>query len=135
MIQWKDSYRIGIDIIDTQHKILFDLAEEAEKMLELPDYIDKFDEIVEIVNELRSYVKYHFEEEEKILFQIQYSAFFKHKIAHNDFIDYIYELDIDEIDRDQNTEILNLLNTLNEWLIEHVLVEDKKWSEIYKEKM
>nr|WP_302597221.1 bacteriohemerythrin [uncultured Cellulosilyticum sp.] len=135
MIQWKESYRIGVDIIDEQHKKLFDLAEEAEEMLELPEHSDKFDEIVEIVNELRDYVKYHFAEEEKILFEIQYSKFFKHKVAHNDFVDYIYKLDMDEIDRHQNDKILELLRALNDWLVEHVLVEDRQWSEVYKTKM
>lgn len=134
MIQWKDSYRIGVNLIDEQHKKLFDLAEEAEDMLKLPNHLDKFDEIVEIVNELREYVKYHFEEEEKILFNIQYHKFFKHKVAHNDFISYIYELDLDEIDKHQNEEILKLLRTLNDWLVEHVLVEDREWAAIYKQK-
>lgn len=135
MIQWKDSYRIGVDIIDEQHKKLFDLAEEAEGMLELPDHLDKFDDIVEIVNELRDYVKYHFAEEEKILFKIQYSKFFNHKVAHNDFIEYIYELDLEEMDKHQNEKVLELLRKLNEWLVEHVLIQDKEWAEVYKRQM
>ncbi len=135
MIQWRESYRIGIDIIDEQHKKLFDLAEQAEAMLELSDYIDKYDEIVGIVDELRAYVKYHFGEEEKILFKIQYNKFFTHKVAHYDFIEYIYELDLEEIDKDQNNKILELLRHLNEWLVKHVLVEDKAWAEVYKQQL
>lgn len=133
MIQWKDTYKIGVEVIDTQHKKLFELAQEAEELLNAPEYLDKYDEVVRILNELREYVKYHFEEEEKILFEMQYKAFFKHKIYHQDFVKYIYELDLEELDHHQNKIILELLNNLNEWLIEHVLVEDRAWANVYKE--
>lgn len=134
MIQWNDSYRIGVDIVDEQHKVLFNLAEEAEEMMKLPDHLDKFDEIVDIVTSLRDYVKYHFEEEEKILLDIGYKKFFSHKVEHQDFIDYIYKLDLEEIDQHQNEQILELLHTLYHWLVDHVLVQDTHWSQIYKEK-
>ena len=61
--------------------------------MELPDHVDKYDEIVKVLNELRDYVKYHFEQEEKLLLEIQYRQFFAHKVAHNDFIEYIYSQD------------------------------------------
>ena len=134
MIQWNDSYRIGVDIVDEQHKVLFNLAEEAEEMMKLPDHLDKFDEIVDIVTSLRDYVKYHFEEEEKILLDIGYKKFFSHKVEHQDFIDYIYKLDLEEIDQHQNEQILELLHTLYHWLVDHVLVQDTHWAQIYKEK-
>lgn len=134
MIQWKESYRLGIDIIDEQHKRLFDIAEEAEQIMELPDYIDKFDEIVRVLNELRDYVKYHFDQEEEILLKIGYKKFFEHKVAHNDFIEYIYSLDIEDIDKHQQERGLNILRILMDWLVEHVLEKDVQWSKVYKEK-
>ena len=134
MIQWKDSYRLGIDIIDKQHKKLFDIAEEAESIMELPEHVDKFDEIIAIINELRDYVKYHFEQEEKLLLEIQYNRFFAHKVAHQDFIEHIYALDMNDIDEHQTEKCLELVRMLIDWLIEHVLEQDKQWAEVYKEK-
>lgn len=133
MIQWKDAYKLEVEVIDAQHKRLFDLTQEAEELLNGSEYMDKYDEIIRILNELREYVKYHFEEEEKILFKIQYKEFFKHKICHNDFVSYIYDLDLEYLDLNQNESILKLLNKLNEWLIEHVLVEDRAWVKVYQE--
>ena len=135
MIQWDESYRLGIDTIDEQHKKLFDIAEEAEEMMQLPDYLDKYDEIVNILNELRDYVKYHFEQEEKLLLEIQYKQFFAHKVAHNDFIDYIYSQDLADIDEHQTERGLKLVEMLIDWLVDHVLKRDKEWAQVYKEKM
>lgn len=132
MIYWKESYRVGIDIIDEQHKRLFDIAEEAEKLMEMPEHIDKFDEIINILNELRDYVKYHFEQEEELLLEIKYKKFFEHKIAHNDFIEYIYSLDIEDIDKHQHDRGIKILRVLMDWLVEHVLERDNEWATIYK---
>lgn len=134
MIEWKDSYRLGIDIIDEQHKKLFDIAEDAETIMVMPEHVDRFDEIITILNELRDYVKYHFEQEEKLLLEIQYNKFFDHKVAHNDFIEHINAFNIDEIDEHQTEKCLELVRILIDWLIEHVLEKDKQWAKVYKEK-
>lgn len=133
MIHWKDSFRLGIDDIDAQHKHLFDTAEEIEALLALPDHIDKFDDIVNLLNELRDYTKYHFNAEQKLLLSIHYSNFFAHKVQHDDFITYIFGLDLDEIDHHQHEYVLNILKMLTDWLSQHVLVEDKAWAIVYKE--
>lgn len=135
MIKWDESYRLGIDAIDEQHKKLFDIAEQAEEIMELPDHIDKYDEIVKVLNELRDYVKYHFEQEEKLLLEIKYKQFFAHKVAHNDFIEYIYSQDLGDIDEHQTERGLHLVTMLIEWLVDHVLKRDKEWAQVYKEKM
>ena len=61
MIKWDERYRLGIDIIDEQHKKLFEIAGEAEHIMKMPEHLDKYDEIVDIVNQLRDYVRYHFD--------------------------------------------------------------------------
>lgn len=133
MIRWKKSYELGIGVIDKQHKKLFELAEEANEMLELPGQMDKYDDIIKIIKELKSYVKYHFEEEEKILYRIRYNKFFQHKIRHNDFIKDINNINIDDIDYNQNGELEKILDVLMRWLVIHVLEEDRAWAEYYKE--
>ena len=131
MIEWKDYYKLGIQIIDEQHKRLFDIAQEAEEMIELPEYLDKFDDIVALLNELRDYIKYHFQQEEELLLEIKYKQFFSHKVEHNDFIEYIYSFDLEDIDQHQNERGITIVTMLIEWLIEHVLVKDKEWSKVY----
>lgn len=134
MMKWKPGYAIGVDIIDAQHKRLFELADEAEALLELPHYMDKYDDIITIVQELKDYVIYHFEEEEKLLLSIKYNKFFGHKVHHQDFISELNQMDIYSIDENQSEELLKITRLIVEWLISHVLVEDRVWAEYYKAK-
>lgn len=132
IIKWKPSYAIGVDRIDEQHKHLFDLAEQAEELLELPDHMDKYDEIVSIVQELKDYVVYHFEEEEKLLLEMKYNKYFTHRIQHQDFVAAMEKLNIYEIDANQKEELLKIINIVGNWLVNHVLDEDAKWAQYYK---
>ena len=134
MIKWDERYRLGIDIIDEQHKKLFDIAEEAHDLLNLPNSVDKFDEILHIVQELKDYVAFHFTEEEKILKEIEYKKFFTHCIYHNDFIIELRNFNLEDIDEGQDEHILQLLYMVNNWLIAHVTKEDVIWAKVYKEK-
>ena len=134
MIQWKPEYAIGIEVIDEQHKKLFDIAEEAEELLLLPERIDKFDEIMKIIQELKDYVVFHFAEEEKIIKEIGYKKFFTHCIYHHDFVIALREMKIDDIDEKQDEHIHKLLQMVNSWLVAHVTKEDVLWAEVYKQK-
>jgi len=131
-MKWKPNYAIGIDIIDEQHKHLFDLAEAAEELLELPDHMDKYDEIISIVQELKDYVRYHFEEEEKLLLEMKYNRYFAHRVHHQDFIEEMEKIDIHTIDEHQKEELLKITSLVTNWLVEHVLAEDTKWAGYYK---
>lgn len=133
IMKWKPSYAIGIDVIDNQHKHLFDLAEQAEELLELPDHMDKYDEIIPIVQELKDYVVYHFKEEEKLLLEIKYNKYFTHCIHHQEFVKAMNDVDIYEIDTNQKEELLRITSLVTNWLVHHVLDDDMKWAAFYKE--
>ena len=133
IMKWKPSYALGIDIIDEQHKHLFDLAEEAEELLELPDQMDKYDEMISLVQELKDYVRYHFQEEEKLLLEMKYNRYFAHHVHHQDFIEEMEKIDIYTLDDNQKEQLLKITSLVTSWLVEHVLVEDIKWAEYYKD--
>lgn len=67
MVQWSEEYVIGIEKIDEQHKRLFEIANEAYKLLKDQFLIDKYDRIVAIIKELKDYTKYHFQYEEEYM--------------------------------------------------------------------
>lgn len=119
---WKNDYCIGIETIDTQHKKLFDLLNqlyiESEKDSDISD-------IIEIFNELQSYTKYHFSEEEKYFTSLPDDEREAHIKEHEYFIE---ELD-DSIQQSIRigTLSLNLIYFLNDWLINHIQVVDKEY--------
>lgn len=86
-MKWKSSYAIGVEAIDKQHERLFDISERIEELFLLPGHMDKFDEIVEIIEELKAYVIYHFNEEQQLMEKIQYPKYFSHLVEHQDFIE------------------------------------------------
>lgn len=131
-IGWKESYRIGIQDIDEQHKKLFLLAEQVDALLDAGEHVDQYDEIVTIIDELRDYVAYHFAYEEKMMLHISYNKFFAHKVTHQDFVEYINKLVLDEIDDNQSYHMRALLDTINTWLVTHVLESDIEWAKVYQ---
>lgn len=50
MYEMKDEYKTGIDFIDEQHARLFEIANEAYNLLNNNFTIDKYDNVVEIID-------------------------------------------------------------------------------------
>ena len=72
MFEMKPEYYIGIDMIDQEHKQLFDYASEAYELLQEEFTPDKYDKIDAILEKLRDYTVKQFSDEEvnlKILTQ------------------------------------------------------------------
>lgn len=125
MIQWKDEYAIGMDVIDEQHKRIFDIANRAYTLLKNELVTDKYDAIVEIVNELKEYTIYHFQTEEAHMQGIGYRRYFSQKIAHDNFLLKMDEVDLSKVDEDHNEYLLELLEFVTNWLLQHILKQDK----------
>ena len=125
MLIWKDSYSIGMDLIDTQHKHLFDIGNQAYDLLKNGLKIDKYDEIVLIIEDLGNYTKYHFQCEEEYMLKINYSGYEIQKKEHTDFIEKIDGMQLHSIDKNQQKYIEDLLDFIFNWVLEHILKEDK----------
>lgn len=125
MYEMKPEYYTGIDFIDQEHAKLFSIANKAYELL-VNDFIpDKYDYILEVINELKEYTQYHFNHEEEYMGSIGYKRLLSQKVAHNDFIEKINEYSSDDIDERQRESLLELLDFLNTWLIEHIYRQDK----------
>ncbi len=125
MYVFKDEYRTGIDSIDQEHIKLFEIADRAYEVL-VDEFIpDKYDYIVEILNELTEYAETHFRHEEEYMMSIRYKKLISHRAEHVEFIEKISQYDLSEVDENQKGVILELLEFLNDWLIHHILENDK----------
>ncbi len=133
-MKWKSSYAIGVEAIDKQHERLFDISERIEELFLLPGHMDKFDEIVGIIEELKAYVIYHFNEEQQLMEKIQYPKYFSHLVEHQDFIEKINDFDLHELDHAQQQQLRELVDFIMTWLVEHVLEKDKAFATYCREK-
>lgn len=125
MIEWKDEYALGIESIDEQHKKLFEIADRIYDLIQNTILMDKYDAIVEIINELKDYTIYHFAAEEEYMKSIGYKKLLSQKVAHDDFLHKVEEIDFEKIDNGQNAYLLETLDFVVEWLGQHILKEDK----------
>ena len=111
--------------LDTEHKELFHIADEAYHLLKEEFVPDKFDHIVSIILELKEYAVKHFADEEEYMLSIRYKKFFEQKTEHEDFIEKINSIDFDNMDHNQTETLLDILNFLNDWLVHHIMEKDK----------
>jgi hemerythrin len=125
MIKWKDEYSIGVECVDEQHEKLFEIANRSYDLLRNQLITDKYEKIIEIIDELKNYTIYHFQAEEDYMKEIGYKKFLSQKVAHNDFLEKMDNIDVEQIDDGQNEYLIGILDFVSEWLVEHILKEDK----------
>ncbi|MSS63444.1 bacteriohemerythrin [Velocimicrobium porci] len=126
MYELKDDYLTGIELIDKEHKKLFEIAEEAYQVLH-NDYIaDKYDNMVDILAQLKEYTIMHFEHEEQYMESIGYKKIFSQKVQHQEFIEKLEVVDLNEVDENPEEAIQDILTFLTDWLFNHILHMDKQ---------
>lgn len=125
MYEMKEEYLTGIPMIDEEHTRLFDLAEQTYQLLNDDTIPDKYDNIRAVLGELTSYAHKHFSDEEEYMESIQYKRMFTQKVQHQNFIEKIDSFDLDSIDENQMEAIQEILTFLTDWLIHHILENDK----------
>ena len=126
MYEMKPEYYIGIDMIDEEHKQLFQYADEAYELLHDEYTPDKYDRIDIILEKLRDYTVKHFVDEEQYMESINYKKLFTQKVQHQEFInklDEFMEYHNEEVE-DQDDQIMGILKYLTEWLTNHILYVD-----------
>ncbi|GAA0084595.1 bacteriohemerythrin [Clostridium sp. CTA-7] len=125
MGSWSDKYSVNIEIIDEQHKELFNILDNCYELLLKNKDDDKYDKIITILEELKNYTIYHFKTEEEFMKKNGYSKFLSHKFAHDAFIEQINGFDLYSIDSDQKKSINDLLDIVSNWIKFHILETDK----------
>lgn len=119
---WRDDYKVFNNIIDKEHKELFNIA------LKALDYHNTNikSHIKLTIKELYDYMKKHFEHEEQYMSEIDYPHINYHKTLHediinqmNDFIKEINKMKLEEFEK-------KLIEYMDIWLINHIIFEDRK---------
>ena len=124
---WTTNMNTGIDKVDQQHRRLVEIVNGIYEALEKGKTIK---ELGTSFKELISYTKTHFSDEQKIMREFKYDSYAQHEGLHRDLtkqvVDYVAEL---EAGKPINSN--DLIVFLKNWLIKHILDEDKKFARVY----
>ncbi|MDR5587889.1 MULTISPECIES: hemerythrin domain-containing protein [Clostridium] len=124
MIKWDDSYNIGIETIDEQHKYLFKLCRDLEILLATPNVIYKVDDAIKIVCDFRNYVTYHFYYEEMYFGMVHYAYLADHIADHKAFKKQILDINVSNFYKENYDELQTLINFLYGWIFDHITKKD-----------
>ena len=130
-----DKYKTGVELIDTEHKQLFDIIRDVNDLIHEELLHDKYDEIMRLLAELREYTEFHFGDEEALMKEIHYPAYDAQKRAHTAFIERLVEIDLSELDAmddNQQEYLTDLIAFHLTWLTNHILGSDKKIGEFIR---
>lgn len=124
-----DTYLTGIPIIDKEHRELFRIIGDVYRVMTDEMAFDKYDEIVRLLDELKEYTKFHFQDEEIYMESIHYEGLDAQKRAHEAFVSRLEDMNLDQIDENQQETLEDMMEFLTEWLVNHILHSDKKIGE------
>jgi len=129
LIKWSASYDLGVEEIDIQHRSLVDLLNQVWEGIV---YRADRSEVLRVLDELERYTVDHFTEEELYMWEINYPGFNDHTKLHRVFIARI-EAEKQVVIQGGDLS-LNLVHFLKDWLINHILVQDKAYAEYAQRK-
>lgn len=123
MIDWKDSYDIGVEKIDCQHRQLL------AKLNEFFDACSKQqgkEQIEETLKFLKEYTLEHFSSEESLMVDIDFPELTEHRKTHAEFVKTVLELEETlKIKGPSVLSTIKLNRTLTDWLLNHINKCDK----------
>jgi hemerythrin len=124
---WKDYYSVGIEEIDTQHRMFFAIINRLE---EIAQPGAKREEVVRALTNLTSYANYHFAEEEKYFKIIRYKRASVHIAMHNRFKGTLNAF-IERLEADDPSLPMGMAEFARNWLHSHLMKEDRDFAVEY----
>ncbi len=127
LIKWDNTFSVNDDKLDVQHKKWIDIINNLHDSFTNGDAIDYHNVAEESVKAMMDYVRFHFDEEEEYMRNLNYPGLSSHIEIHAKFYAQTQSVFNDVMGGELvlNTEIMN---KLIDWLQDHVLKEDKKYS-------
>lgn len=125
LISWKPEYSVNEATLDRHHQQLFAVLNSVyENVMNSPE----LDSVVPKIDELSNYTKYHFATEEQYMRDHGIPEIDDHIAKHREFTHTIETLRASYHNNDLEVA-KDLIVLLGEWLLQHVLKEDRKYSQ------
>lgn len=130
MAMWRDSLKIGVPAIDSQHK---ELCDRIDQLFAACSQGKGRDEIVRTMDFLESYTIQHFNDEEKLQRGSSYPKVAEHKEMHEFFKKEIAKMKKEITEHGASITVVSQANYfLTDWLIKHIQKMDAELSQYIK---
>ncbi|MCP5105735.1 MAG: hemerythrin family protein, partial [bacterium] len=130
LFNWKDEYSVNVKEIDKQHQMLVDSLNELFEAMRSGEAKEI---IGGILKGLVDYAGVHFSYEEKLLNRYNYPEYAKHKTEHDAFVEKTVEFQ-EKYNQGKLMLSMEVMNFLKDWLKNHILGTDKKYSSFFNER-
>jgi len=124
-VAWDDSFSVGIEHIDNQHKELVKMVNDLYKACKMGALSEDI-VYLRTVSKALEYARVHFADEEKYMGIVSYPELAEHKKQHEDFVVEIKNsIKLFEYGKAAPIEMANFLK---DWLLNHIAISDKKYA-------
>lgn len=133
---WKEKYRIGVELIDSQHQELFNRVSDFLQAVQRDgDWEKKLEQVKSTMDFMQRYVVEHFDAEEAFQQEIGFPEYPIHKQIHDEFKSAVNNY-AETFARDGYSEELvqEFGAKLMTWLIMHVAAADQKIGAFVRQK-
>jgi len=129
---WDNSYSVGVDLIDEQHKHFFGIANSAYEAAEGATVAPE--KLLAIILELNDYALYHLGTEEEYFKKFRYAGTTLHVQMHNIYRDQMQKYLGRMRDGNDTKELVKEIALYSgNWLGSHIFVMDKQYAKSFRE--
>ena len=123
VVEWTPGMSVGSDTLDGHHRMIIDALNRLGPLI---GQGGRDAEIRDVLATLEEFVLVHFSEEEQQMRAAGYPDWRAHKELHDRMYDVVFALKSD-VEHGRVPEAAKLRELLNDWLVSHILGEDRKY--------
>jgi len=131
---WTPEYSVNVAEIDEQHKEFIKIVNDLLDLGDKESFTDE--EALAKVSKLGDYAFYHLSTEEDLFATTNYPDAPEHVAVHDKFRQQVkdFENEIRDKNNDKKISLGRIAVFAGNWLLNHILIMDKKYSEFFNEK-
>ena len=129
LFRWDESFQIGIEELEHEHKVLIDDINMLHEELASSDK----SEIAKWLGEICTRMQAHFALEEHVMKEHKYAFYDEHKREHDELLESCTEYMFQYINDTSASSSASIENSLKHWVLNHIITSDKKMSLMVQE--
>ena len=126
-LKWEPQYSVGVEILDEQHRKLFDIVNDLTDEIEMGSK-----NLLPVIHDLVNYLSVHFKQESIVMMESNYPGYMKHSREHHDFTEKVktFLQDCERGDEELGTKMIVFLK---EWIFNHTTRLDMEYAHYIKD--